>query len=309
MRMNSWKRWGNFYVSESNPFALDRAQMRDAFERAARSYDAAAGLQREVADRLLERLEVVRLAPRRILDIGCGTGYCSDWLARRYAGAQVVASDIAPAMLRQARRRSWWHWSARRRRYLGGDAERLPLAPASIDLIVSNLALQWCQPAAAFAEFRRVLRPGGLLVFTTFGPDTLTELRAAWRAADNRPHVHSFLDLRDVGDLLLASGFADPVVDVERLVLRYPAVLDVLRDLKRIGAHNVARERARGLTGRRAFDEFRRAYEAQADAGGIPATYEVVFGHAWAPTVEQMRTQGHEHAEAVIPLSSIRRRR
>src|SRR6185369_13000548 len=113
-----------------------------------------------------------------------------------------------------------------------------------------SLTLQWCRPAVAFAEFRRVLRPGGLLMFTTFGPDTLKELRAAWSAVDNRPHVHSFLDLRDVGDMLLASGFVDPVVDVERLVWRYPAVLDVLRDLKRIGAHNAALDRRRGMTGR-----------------------------------------------------------
>lgn len=295
-------------MNEPNPFALDRAQMRSAFERAASSYDGAAALQRNVADQLLERLDIVRIAPKRILDVGCGTGYCSDWLARRYGGAHVIATDVAQAMLQRARRRAWWHWSAWRRRYVGGDAERLPFASASVDLIVSSLTLQWCQPAAAFAEFRRVLRPGGLLLFTTFGPDTLKELRQAWSAVDNRPHVHSFLDLRDVGDLLLASGFADPVVDIERMVLKYPAVLDVLRDLKRIGAHNVAHERARGLTGKRGFSEFRRAYEALAGTDGVPVTYEVVFGHAWAPTAEQVRHHGHERPEAVIPLSSIRRR-
>jgi len=295
-------------VNDSNPFALDRAQLRRAFERAAGSYDRGAALQRQVADGLLERLGLVRFAPERVLDVGCGTGYASALLARRYPRAQVIGTDIAQSMLHCARKRAWWHRSAWRRRYVAGDAERLPFATAQIDLIVSNLTLQWCDPAAAFAEFLRVLRPGGVLMFTTFGPDTLKELRAAWSEVDERPHVHSFLDLRDVGDLLLASGFADPVVDVERLTLRYPAVLDVLRDLKRIGAHNVARSRARGLTGKGSFNAFRRAYESMggAEGGGVPVTYEVVYGHAWAPSAERRRLAP---AEATIPLSSIRRRR
>ncbi len=296
-------------MNKPDPFALDRVQMRVGFERAAQTYDTAAGLQREVADRLFERLEIVRLAPERILDVGCGTGYCSDLLARRYRGARVVGVDLAQAMLRLARRRRWWRLSAWRRRFICGDAERLPFATASVDLIVSNLTLQWCQPLAAFAEFRRVLRPSGLLMFTTFGPDTLKELRAAWNAVDDRPHVHSFLDLRDVGDLLLQSDFADPVVDVERLTLHYPAVFDVLRDLKRIGAHNIAQERARGMTGKHRFTQFRRAYEAMAEEGGIPATYEVVFGHALAPSGDRARAHVHERGDAVIPLSAIRRRR
>ncbi len=287
------------------PFALDRAQLRAAFDRAAGSYDAAAGLQREIADRLLERLEDIRLTPMQVLDVGCGTGYCSDRLARRYRGARIVGVDVAPAMLERARQRAWWHPSAWRRRAVCGDAERLPFATASVDAIVSNLTLQWCQPAAAFAEFRRVLRPGGLLMFTSFGPDTLKELRAAWSSVDERPHVHSFLDLRDVGDLMLASGFADPVVDVERMTRLYPTVLDVLRNLKHIGAHNVAPARARGLTGKDRFAQFRRAYEAAAVDGAIPATYEVVFGHAWAPSADPARRR--EHGDVIIPLSEIRR--
>lgn len=292
-------------MNKPNPFALDRAQLRATFERAAQSYDTAARLQREVADRLFERLEVVRLTPERILDVGCGTGYCSDLVARRYRGARVIGVDLALAMLCHARRRGWWRLSAWRCRFICGDAERLPLATASVDLIVSNLTLQWCQPLAAFAEFRRVLRPGGLLIFTTFGPDTLKELRAAWSAVDNAPHVHSFLDLRDVGDLLLQSDFADPVVDIERLTLHYPAVFDVLRELKRIGAHNAAPDRARGLTGKRRFEKFRSSYAAMAVEQGIPATYEVVFGHAWAPAEDRLR---REHGDAIVPVSAIRRR-
>lgn len=295
-------------MNKPNPFALDRAQLRATFERAAQTYDTAAGLQREVADRLLERLEIVRLAPEHILDVGCGTGYCSDSLARRYCDARVVGVDLAHAMLCRARRRGWWRLSAWRRRFICGDTERLPLATASADLIVSNLTLQWCQPLVVFAEFRRVLRPGGLLMFTTFGPDTLKELRAAWSAVDNAPHVHSFLDLRDLGDLLLQSDFADPVVDVERLTLHYPAVFDMLRDLKRIGAHNVAQDRARGLTGKHRFAQFRRAYEAMAVERGIPATYEVVFGHALVPSGDRARPRVRVRGETMIPVSAIRRR-
>lgn len=294
-------------MNKSDSFGLDRAQLRAAFERAADTYDGAARLQREIADRLLERLDDVRVAPATVLDIGCGTGYCTRALARRYRKADIVGLDLAQTMLQRAHRRDWWRFFDGRPAFVCADAERLPLANASVDMIVSNLTLQWCNPMAAFGEFRRVLRPGGLLMFTSFGPDTLKELREAWRAVDGQPHVHSFLDLRDVGDLLLAAGLADPVVDVERLVFHYQKVLDVLQELKRIGAHNVAHGRTRGLTGKQHFARFRAAYETHADADGIPATYEVVFGHAWAPSVEQMRRV--IHGDAVIPLSSIRRHR
>jgi malonyl-CoA O-methyltransferase len=292
-------------VDDPNAYALDRAQLRAAFERAAGTYDSAARLQREIADRLLERLNDVKIAPAIIVDVGCGTGYCTRALTRRYRRAHIVGLDLAQAMLRRAHRRDWWRFFDGRPGFVCGDAERLALASASADMIVSNLTLQWCDPVAAFAEFRRVLRPGGLLMFTSFGPDTLREVRAAWSGVDARPHVHGFLDLRDVGDLLLHGGFADPVVDVERLTLHYPNVLEALRELKQIGAHNVAHGRARSLTGKQRFQQFRAAYEAMADEHGIPATYEVVFGHAWAPSGAPRRA----HGDAIIPLSEIRRRR
>ena len=184
------------------------------------------------------------------------------------------------------------------------DMFRGTTAPSTIRAL-SNLALQWCQPMMVFNETRRVLRPGGLFVFTTFGPDTLRELRSAWSDVDGQPHVHSFLDLRDVGDLLLAAGFRDPVVDVERVVLHRRSVREVLRELKLIGAHNVAQGRSRGLTGKAHFTRFQQAYEALATPQGIPVTYEVVYGHAWAPTEMRARELPQE---AIIPLSSIRRR-
>jgi malonyl-CoA O-methyltransferase len=293
-------------VDDRSPYALDRAQLRASFERAANTYDGAARLQREIADRLLERLDDVRLTPALALDIGCGTGYCTRALRRRYSDVHVVGLDLAHAMLRRASRRDWWRFFNRRPDFVCGDTERLPVANASVDLIVSNLTLQWCNPVATFAEFRRVLRPGGLLMFTSFGPDTLREVRVAWSGVDGLPHVHGFLDLRDVGDLLLNSGFADPVVDVDRMTRHYPKVMDVLRELKQIGAHNVALGRSRGLTGKQRFAQFQKTYEEMRMPQGVPATYEVVFGHAWAPTQEQAR---RSDGDAIIPVSAIQRRR
>jgi malonyl-CoA O-methyltransferase len=294
-------------LDSQSPYKLDRAQLRASFERAANTYDGAASLQREIADRLLERLDDVRMTPALALDIGCGTGYCTRALRRRYRDVYVVGLDLAHSMLRRASRREWWRFFASRPDFVCGDTETMPLANGSVDLIVSNLTLQWCNPVAAFAEFRRVLRPGGLLMFTSFGPDTLRELRVAWGGVDDRPHVHGFVDLRDIGDLLLASGFADPVVDVDRVVRRYPTVMHVLRELKQIGAHNVALGRTRGLMGKQRFARFQENYDTMRTSEGIPATYEIVFGHAWAPTEEQ--TRRHSDGVVAVPVSAIRRSR
>ncbi len=289
-----------------NPFALDRAQCRVTFERAANTYDKAAWLQRRIGEWLLARLDELRgFMPARVLDAGCGTGYCTRRLVRRYRYATVLGLDLAAAMLRVARTHTPWWWrlaGAPRPIYVAGDIERLPLADATIGLIVSNLALQWCDPRVAFAEFRRVIAPGGLLVFTSFGPDTLKELRAAWRAVDDAAHVHAFLDMHDLGNLLLAAGFADPVMDVERLTVTYGDVLELLRELKGLGAHNLAAGRTRGLTGRRQFARFRAAYEAIAQDGRIPATFEVVFGHAWAPLKREERQRAKDEHEKPVFL-------
>ncbi|MBI3575762.1 MAG: malonyl-ACP O-methyltransferase BioC [Gammaproteobacteria bacterium] len=286
---------------------LDKQRLRASFERAAQTYDEVAVLQRTIADRLLERLDVVKLKPDVVLDTGCGTGYVTRALARRYPRAQRLALDIAESMVRHARHGFGWRRLLQRRPFhVCGDAEALPLAGASVDMIVSNLALQWCDAQTAFAEFRRVLRPGGLVIFTTFGPDTLRELRAAWQAVDDRPHVHGFIDMHDLGDLLVRNGFAEPVMDVERLTLTYANVFGVLSDIKRLGAHNIARERARGLTGKRRFARFRAAYEALARDGRIPATYEAVYGLAWAP--ESTRAPRATDGTVLVPVAELRRR-
>ena len=294
------------------PTPLNKRSVRAAFGRAATSYDSAAVLQREVADRLIERLDLVKLDPECILDVGSGTGYCTRALTRRFPKARVLGMDIAPAMTAAAahcgRRFFFWPGQGLRPRYVCGDAEFLPFAARSVDLVISNLTLQWCHPDSAFAEFARVLRPGGLLMFTSFGPDTLRELRAAWFSVDKAAHVHDFIDMHDLGDALLRARFAEPVMDVERLTLTYAKVHDVLRDLKAVGAHNAALARPTGLTGKRRFADFRVAYEAMALADGrIPASYEVVHGHAWA---REQQTDDRPTLGGVVavPLTQFKRR-
>jgi len=279
---------------------IDKHRARRAFERAAPGYDAAALLQREIADRLLERLDYVRLEPRRVLDLGAGTGYAVDALHRRYRQARVIALDFAHPMLLQARRRGSW---LRRPLCLCADAERLPLVDGAVDLIVSNATFQWCNDlGATFTECLRVLSPGGLLMFTTFGPDTLRELRAAWSSVDGHSHVSPFTDMHDVGDALVRSRFADPVMDTERITITYERVRDLMQDLQGVGARNATERRPRGLTGPRRLAAVQAAYEIHRRAdGSLPASYEVVYGHAWAPLQKPMV------GGIAVPLAAIGR--
>lgn len=284
-------------MSEDEQYRIDKQQARRSFDAAAQTYDEAAELQYEIGDRMLERLDFVRLQPARILDLGAGTGHFSAALLKRYRKADIVALDIAPAMLEQTRTRGGW---LRKPACVCADAEQLPFNDDSFELIFSNLMLQWCADLeGTLAELRRVLAPGGLLMFTTFGPDTLMELRASWNAVDGHTHVNRFTDLHDVGDLLLKTRWADPVMDSERITVTYRELSRLMQDLKHIGAHNVTAGRPRGLTGRRRWQQFSAAYEAFRVDGVLPASYEVVYGHAWSP-VNKYAGQGNE-----VPLASL----
>jgi len=260
-------------------YALDRKAVRQSFDAASGSYDGAAALQTEIRAQLLDRLKLVRLAPTAILDLGAGTGHATKALKRLYPRAQVIALDVALGMLREARRqRSLLHRFHR----VCASAFRLPLRDRSVDLVYSNLMLQWCdEPDEVFAEIQRVLKPHGLFTFTSFGPDTLQELRRSWAEVDAHTHVNHFIDMHDLGDALVRARLAEPVMDMERYTLTYPSVMGLLQDLKAIGAHNVTTGRRRGLTGKESLAGMQRAYEASRRDGVLPATYEVVFGQAW----------------------------
>jgi malonyl-CoA O-methyltransferase len=265
----------------------DKRQMRRSFEKAASTYDDAAVLQREVSTRALERLYLVRINPAAIVDAGCGTGFTLPPLRKRYPRAVLVALDIAFDMLQKSRQRipKWKQWTgASKAAFVCGDIESLPLRAACADMLWSMLSFHWAKDlAAVFAECRRILKPGGLLMFTTFGPDTLKELRSAW-AIDSNIHVNRFIDMHDIGDMMVAAGFSDPVMDMEYLTLTYDDIYGLMHELKAVGAHNVAMGRNRGLTGKRILKHIEQRYESLRQAGRLPATFEVIYGHAWKPT-------------------------
>jgi malonyl-CoA O-methyltransferase len=280
---------------------IDTRHVRHAFGRAAPDYLRHAALQREVEDRLLERLDYYTATPRRVLDLGCGPGRAAALLRRRYAGAEVIALDLAVPMLRQVR--TGWRRPLLR---VCADARALPLPEASVDVLFSNLCIQWLDDLPAlFAEFRRVLRPGGYVAFSTFGPDTLRELRAAWAAVDRTPHVVGFADIAGVGDALLAAGFRDPVLDTEHFTVHHADAIELMRELKAIGATNADAARARGLTGRSRFRRMLDAYERFRRDGLLPATYEVIAAHAFGPEPGQPR-RGRGGEIASFPLERLR---
>lgn len=290
---------------EGLPFEPNRTLLRRSFERAATRYDEAAFLQREVGGRLLERLDLMKLKPATILDVGCGTGGITVALLKKYRKARVIGLDLAPALVATARKRAPWL------RTLHGavaEARALPLASASCDLIFSNLALPWYPDLdRVFAEFQRVLKPGGALLFSTLGPDTLIELRRSWAAADRYNHVNAFFDMHDIGDALLRARLAEPVMDVERLTLTYAEVEGLMRDLRILGARNVTAGRARGLTGKGRLRAMRATYEHfRRPDQLLPATCEVVYGHAWRPLPGQSRPR--VEGLAVFSLAQLRRR-
>jgi malonyl-CoA O-methyltransferase len=291
----------------TDAFLIDKSQVRRSFERAAASYDQVAVLQRAVADRMAERLQYIKHDPLAILDAGCGTGYARPLLQGHYADARLISLDLALGMLKIARGvRPWWQKMLPAKStagaYICGDLEALPLQSGSVDLLWSSLALQWCNDLdATFAGMRRVLAPNGLLMFSTFGPDTLKELRQAFSQVDGYSHVSRFQDMHDIGDALMRAGFAEPVMDMEHFTLTYDTASGLMRDLKALGAHNATRGRRQGLAGKSAWKRMEAAYEKLRQDGRLPATYEVIYGHAWAPN---QLPDGRQ----VVPMPSPRQR-
>ena len=266
-------------------YHIDKGRVRASFNRAANTYDAAAVLQKRVREEMLSRLDLVNIKPKAILDAGCGTGHGSFALQKRFSNANIVSLDLAFNMLQQTKlQRPWLQKCLQKmlhqQHLLCADIENLPIASNSMGLVWSNLAIQWCNDLdGAFSELARVLQPEGLLMFSTFGPDTLKELRAA--TTNGHTHVSRFIDMHDIGDALIRAGFSTPVLDVERYTLTYDDVKSVMTDLKSIGAHNATAGRARGLQGRGFLQNLVQNYEQFRVAGKLPATFEVVYGHAW----------------------------
>ena len=294
---------------------MNKRAIRAAFDRAAAGYDAAALLQQEVARRLDERLEVMKIEPERILDAGCGTGYALPLLRARYPKARLIALDLALGMLRQARVHAgtvggWRSWLPRLTPHpspltlICADIERLPFRKDGVDLVWSNLTLQWVGDLeGCFRDIHRVIRPGGLFAFSTFGPDTLKELRQAFAGLDGYGHVNRFTDMHDIGDMLVHAGFAHPVMEMEYLTLTYPDLKSLLRELKAIGADTVLEGRRPGLMGRRLWQQLGENYERLRRDGRLPATFEVIYGHAWAGHKDRL-----EDGRQVIAFEIARRR-
>ncbi|MDH5325363.1 MAG: malonyl-ACP O-methyltransferase BioC [Gammaproteobacteria bacterium] len=271
---------------------LIKQVFRRSFDQSAPRYDATALLQHEVGQRLLERLQYMRIQPQTFVDVGSGTSETTLKLCRHFKKSRSIHLDIAHSMLLVGRAKTGWLQKHRlgHQFYICGDAESLPLASNSVDLVFSNLAIQWCGDLdKTFAEFKRILRPGGTLLFSTLGPDTLKELRDSWRQADVRTHVHPFIDMHDIGDALLRCGFADPVMDMECLTMTYHDALTLMRDLKTIGARNAAPDRNTALQGKRGFQTMLQHYEKYRCNGVLPASYEVIYGNAWVAPGDNAR--------------------
>jgi len=260
-----------------NNIHVDKRKVRENFDRAATRYDEIAYLQRTVGDRLLAHLNSVSLQPDIVLDMGAGTGYCLASLEKRYPAASIIALDLAEAMLKEARTKDR---NSEKKLFICGDAEQLPLEDNCVDLLFSNVTVQWCNDLeAACYEFQRVLRPGGIIVFSTFGPNTLWELRDSWGQTDADSHVNTFVGMREIGDMLIRVRFTGVVMDREEIICTYESARTLMRELKTLGAHNATSDRPRSLTGRQHFQSVLSAYECHRKDGYIPATYEVIYAY------------------------------
>lgn len=281
--------------------SIDQTRVAANFGRAAAGYESHARLQALVREELLDRLAILDSQPKCIIDAGCGTGLASQALKRRFPKAEVLGIDLAVPMLAQARRlRSWW----RPFRLLQADVQSLPLADASVDLIYSSLCLQWCDLPTAFGEWARVLRPGGLLLFATFGLETLSELRQAFAAVDDRPHLLEFAHIQQIGDAMQRAGLVNAVLDRDLHQRPVSDLRSLFDELRGVGAGNARSERRRALTGKARWQRLRQAYEAQRSADGLlPVSWEVVYGQAFGPEARHAPAAGFdlEALKATLP--------
>lgn len=259
---------------------IDKQLIAESFSKAAEQYEQFAFLQKEVASRTFERLSYMKVKPNAILDAGCGTGLCSRELRSLFSKSKISAIDIAPGMIELANNKQKLF---RKIDYQVADIDDLPYDNNSFDMIFSNLTIQWVPDLTkTFLELNRVLKPGGLLIFSTLGPDTLFELKESWESVDAGKHVNQFIDMHIVGDQVFNSGFENTVMDRDIITLTYQTIKGLMNDLKAIGAHNLNGDRSKGMLGKNKFKQLEQAYEMFRNQDKVlPATYEVIYGHAW----------------------------
>ena len=283
---------------------LDQIQIVQHFNKAASTYDPVAVLQQQVGKSLLERLQGIRCQPQTILDLGCGTGYFEAFLKKLYPAAKIIGLDKSNGMLAKAQVKEK-EYQLKNIHWVNGSAENLPFSDNSFELVYFNLMLHWSNDFTnSLKEIRRILKTEGLLLFSMVGPDTLQELRYCWKTVDDKPHVHLFVDMHDLGDNLHQTPFVDPVMDVEYFTLLYSEALDLMKELKKLGVQNIAKDRHRGLTSKGTLKKLIHAYEGfRSEEGKLPATWEIIYGHAWV--AEKQSHKQNEFVEIKIPLSSI----
>jgi malonyl-CoA O-methyltransferase len=280
---------------------LNSRDVRRRFDRAANTFGAADFAHGVTRDGLLARLQPLRIDAKTVLDLGAATGSATVLLQKRFGGAHIVSLDLSHNMLLQRKRRRRWFT---RTSSVQADAQRLPFADGSFDVVFANLLLPWVNDhAAVFAEVSRVLRQGGALAFATLGPDSLKQLSHAWGHVDKQAHVHRFPDMHDIGDALVRAGLADPVLDVDRLTVKYPDAHKLFRDLTLSGSRNSLAGRRRGLLGKRQFNRLVAALSEATSGAGIEIELELVYGHCWSTGPRD--EPGHFHIDA----TTITRRR
>lgn len=277
-------------------------EIRKSFDNAAASYEQVAIVQNEIGKRLLERLEYIKINPTRILDLGSGAGQFSRALKKRYPKAQIVSLDLSFGMLKQSKTQQalWRKWPL-----VCGDMEALPFADKSFDLVFSNQVIHWAEDMPALAkELLRIMQLDGCLLMSTLGPDTFQELRSSYSAIDDFAHANDFMDMHDLGDILQHTPFVDPVIDMEKITVRYSSVRALLQALKAQGVRNIHAKRNAGLSGtshRQAFEQhYLQHYQQE---GKVPLSYEVVYAHAWRGA---QRIDG-DMRETTIPVEKIGR--
>ena len=288
-----------------NPGEIDTSAVKKALERVAGTYDNASGVQKNIADRLLERLDLMRITPEVILDVGARTGYTTRRLKKRYKKARVIGFDRSPALLKQSKQ----GFLGRHPNRVCGEDTALPFSDHSVDLIFSNAVLQGSLDIEkAVREFQRVLKPNGLLLFSALGPDTLKELRDSFAQAHTHPHVHLFMDMHDIGDILMAHRFSDPVVDMEHVTIRYQSLDRLWKDLKLTGASNALTSRSKGLMGKHAWQRMLAHYRSlKGERAEFPATIELIYGHGWGTELKSPASLDSQK-EVLIPVDTIQKR-